>query len=61
MTEETDSFRYERALLRLVAEVRRVREHREIDAAEPPATQDAWDRLHIAVLEAERVLRERPR
>ena len=53
---DTAQFRCEKALLRLVTEVRRVRRHRQMNAAEPPAAQDAWDRLHLAVLEAEQAL-----
>ena len=41
---------------RLLITIRNVRLHRDMNAAEPPAVQDSWDRLKIAVLEAERIL-----
>lgn len=40
----------------LVQAVRDVQRHRQITAAEPPETQDAWDRLRVTALEAERIL-----
>lgn len=63
MTEQTkDSehaqFQYEKSLLHLVAAVHAVRKYRQMNAAEPPESQDAWDRLIIAVLEAEHILRD---
>ena len=48
-------------LRRLVAAVRDVRQRRAMNAAEPPELQDAWDRLTLTVLEAERVLMEKPK
>lgn len=53
---------YELDVLRkLVAAVRDVRQRRAMNAAEPPELQDAWDRLALAVLEAERVLAGKPK
>jgi hypothetical protein len=43
-------------LRKMIAVVHDVRKYRQMNAAEPPAQQDAWDRLQIAVLEAERLL-----
>lgn len=43
-------------LRNLVAAVRDVSRRRQMNAAEPPATQDAWDRLQLAVRESERIL-----
>jgi hypothetical protein len=53
-----DQLPCETALLRLMSAARDVRRRRDMTAAEPPATQEAWDRLQLAVLEAERVLRK---
>lgn len=47
---------YPEQLRSLVAAVRDVQTHREMNAAEPPEVQDSWDRLKIAVLESERTL-----
>jgi hypothetical protein len=57
-TKKSDTIRprYEIILRRLIAAVRDVRARREMNAAESPATQDAWDRLQLAVLEAEQRL-----
>jgi hypothetical protein len=44
----------------LIAAVRAVRQHRQMNAAEPPESQDAWDRLALAVLETERALLRNP-
>ena len=49
---------YPDQLRSLMAAVRDVLARREMNASEPPATQDAWDRLKIAVLESEQVLRK---
>lgn len=46
-------------LQRLVGAVRYVRSLRQMNAAEPPEVQDAWDDLMLAVLEAERL--DKPR
>jgi len=43
-------------LRKLIAAVRDVQTHRQMNAAEPPAQQDAWERLQLAVLESERIL-----
>ena len=42
----------------LVTAIREVRGHRAVKSFESPEMQDAWDRLHIAVLEAERILQK---
>jgi len=47
---------YPETLRRVLAAVHDVRTHRQMNAAESPASQDAWDRLRIAVLEAEQRL-----
>ena len=49
---------YPEQLRSLVAAVRDVQARREMNASEPPATQDAWDRLKVAVLESERLLQK---
>lgn len=49
---------YPEQLRSLVAAVRDVQAHREMNASESPAMQDAWDRLRVAVLEAEQVLQK---
>jgi hypothetical protein len=43
-------------LRKLIAAVCDVRAHRQMTSPEPPDMQDSWDRLQIAVLEAERIL-----
>jgi len=48
--------RYEIVLRRLIAAVHDAQAHRQMNAAEPPETQDAWDRLKLAVLESEQRL-----
>jgi hypothetical protein len=45
---------------RLVLAMRDVRGHRQMNAAESPETQDAWDRLKVVMIEVERLL-EKPR
>jgi hypothetical protein len=47
---------YKSVTERLVAAMRDVRGHRQMNAHESPESQAAWDRLTLAVLEAERVL-----
>lgn len=44
-------------LRRLIVAVREVRGHRQMNASESPDMQDAWDRLTLAVLEAEQILK----
>ncbi|MDE2020916.1 MAG: hypothetical protein KGJ13_11320 [Patescibacteria group bacterium] len=54
------------SMRRLIVAVNDVWAHRQMNAHESPETQDAWDRLRIAVLESEHLLnksispRERP-
>lgn len=48
------------AIQRLLITVRVVRQRRAMNAAEPPELQDAWDRLTLAVLEADWVLLGKP-
>lgn len=45
-------------LRKVLAAVKDVRAHRRMNAPEDPETQDAWDRLRVAVLEAERTLQK---
>lgn len=45
------------ALRQLVHAVHRVRGFREMNAAEDPETQAAWDHLQVAVLKAGQILR----
>jgi hypothetical protein len=46
------------ALRQLIAAAAGVRARRRMNAPEDPETQDAWDRLRVAVLEAERALQK---
>lgn len=44
------------ALREILAAVQDVFRHRNMNSPEPPATQEAWNRLNLAVLETERLL-----